>query len=63
MTALVMATAVQRAGLVMVLQTVKIRPMAVISPAMIMMVVTVKVVLMAELMAELMVVAIVMLVM
>ena len=40
MTALVMVTAAQRAGLVMVLQIVKIRPMAVISPVMIMMEVT-----------------------
>ena len=40
-TVLVMATAVQSPGLVMVLQTVKIRPMAVISPVMRMTVVTV----------------------
>ena len=42
-TVLAMVIAVRRAGLVMDLLTVKIRPMAVISPAMIMMVVTVKV--------------------
>ena len=43
MTVLVMVTAVQKAGLVMALLTVKTRPMAVILPVMIMMVVTVKV--------------------
>ena len=44
MTVPVMETAVRRAGLAMVLRTVKTRLMVVISPAMIMMVVTVKVV-------------------
>ncbi len=50
MTVLVMVTAVQRAGLVMALLTVKTKLGAVTLPVMIMMVVTVKAVLMVALM-------------